>query len=74
MTDPAPTDPATHGFRDPRRERLVALLVLGIAVVLLVASVTWFGTGQAGVGIGQLVVGVVLVAVGGLLLRRSGRA
>ena len=27
---------------DPRRERLVGLLVLGIAVVLLVSSVTWF--------------------------------
>ena len=74
MTDPAPTDPATPGSRDPRRERLVALLVLGIAAVLLVSSVTWFGTGQVGVGVGQLVVGGVLAAVGGLLLRRSGRA
>ena len=37
--------------RDPRRERLVALLVLGVALVLLVSSVSWFGTGQAGWGI-----------------------
>jgi hypothetical protein len=65
---PDPTPP-----RDARRERLVALLVLGVAVVLLVSSVTWFSTGQQGVGIGQLAVAVVLAVVGALLLRRSGR-
>jgi hypothetical protein len=42
--------------------------------VLLVSSVTWFGTGQALVGVAQLVLGVVLAVVGGLLLRRSRRA
>lgn len=66
MTPPAPSD--------TRRTRLVALLVLGVAVVLLVSSVTWFGSGRPGVGIGQLVVGVVVAGVGVVLLRRSGRA
>jgi hypothetical protein len=64
-------DPST---RDARRERLIGLLVLGIAVVLLVSSVTWFGTGQTGVGVGQLFLGVVLAAVGGFLYRRATRA
>ena len=59
--------------RDPRRERLVGLLVLGIAVVLLVSSVTWFGTGQTGVGIGQLFLGVVLAVVAALRYRRAQR-
>jgi hypothetical protein len=58
---------------DPRtrRERLVGLLVLGIAVVLLLSSVTWFGSDRAGVGIGQLVLGLVLAGVGGFLYRRA---
>ena len=56
-----------------RRERLVGLLLLGIAVVLLVSSVTWFGSHRTGVGVGQLAVGVVVAVVGGLLVRRSGR-
>ena len=60
--------------RDPRRERLVGLLLLGVAVVLLVSSVTWFGTGQQLVGIGQLFLGAVLAVVGGLLYRRATRA
>ena len=60
--------------RDPRRERLVALLLLGIAVVLLVSSVTWFGTGQQVVGIGQVFLGAVLAVVGALLYRRATRA
>jgi hypothetical protein len=38
-----------------------------------VSSVTWFGTGQEGVGIGQLLLGVVLAAVGGFLYRRATR-
>jgi hypothetical protein len=59
------------GSRNARRERLVGLLVLGVALVLLVSSVTWFGTGQTGVGIGQLVLGVVLAVVGGMLYRRA---
>ena len=61
------------GSRNARRERLVGLLVLGVALVLLVSSVSWFASDQAGVGIGQLVLGAVLAAVGGLLVRRSGR-
>ncbi len=67
MADPAP------GSRDARRERLIALLVLGVALVLLVSSVTWFSTGRVAVGVGQLFLGVVLVAVGGLLYRRATR-
>jgi hypothetical protein len=66
-------EPGTPAPRDPRRERLVGLLVLGVAVVLLVSSVTWFGTGQQGVGIGQVVLGVVLAAAGLFLYRRSQR-
>jgi hypothetical protein len=65
MTSPQP------GSRPAARERLVGLLVLGVAVVLLVSSVTWFGSDRAGVGIGQLVLGVVLAAVGGFLVRRA---
>ncbi|TFV88080.1 hypothetical protein E4P40_10655 [Blastococcus sp. CT_GayMR20] len=66
---PAPS-PASG---DPRRERLIGLLVLGVAAVLLVSSVTWFGTGQTVVGLGQLVLGVVLAGVGGFLYRRATR-
>ena len=66
-------DPRPPASRDPRRERLVGLLVLGVAVVLLVSSVTWFGTGQRGVGFGQLFLGVVLAGVGAVLYRRSQR-
>ena len=66
MTEPA--SPNTH------RERLVGLLLLGVAVVLLVSSVSWFGSHRAGVGVAQLAVGVVVAVAGGLLVRRSGRA
>jgi hypothetical protein len=52
----------------------VGLLVLGVALVLLVSTATWFASDQAGVGIGQLALGVVLAGVGGFLIRRSGRA
>lgn len=69
MTPPVPGTP-----RDPRRERLIALLLLGVAAVLLVSSVTWFGTGQQLVGIGQLVLGAGLAVAGGLLYRRATRA
>jgi len=68
MSDPAPSGP-----RDLRRERLVGLLVLGVAVVLLVSSVSWFASDRAVVGIGQLVLAVVLAGVGGFLYRRSQR-
>jgi hypothetical protein len=66
--------PVPSGSRNARRERLIGLLVLGVALVLLVSSVTWFASDQAGVGIGQLVLGVLLAGVGGLLVRRSGRS
>jgi hypothetical protein len=66
--------PVPSGSRNARRERLIGLLVLGVALVLLVSSVTWFASDQAGVGIGQLVLGVVLAGGGGFLVRRSGRA
>jgi hypothetical protein len=65
--------PVPSGSRNARRERLVGLLVLGVALVLLVSTPTWFASDQAGVGIGQLVLGVLLAAVGGFLVRRSGR-
>jgi uncharacterized membrane protein len=66
--------PGTPGSRDAVRERLIGLLVLGVALVLLVSSVTWFGTGQTLVGVAQIVLGVVLAVVGGFLIRRSRRA
>jgi hypothetical protein len=66
VTSPAGRPPAS-------RERLVGLLVLGIAVVLLVSSPTWFGSGRTGVGIAQLFLAVVLVAVGVTFYRRSSR-
>ena len=69
----ASPDPGAPVSRDARRERLIALLVLGVAVVLLVSSVTWFGTGQSGVGVGQVVLGLALAATGGYLYRRSSR-
>ena len=50
-----------------RRERLVALLVAGVAVVLLVSSVTWFASDQAVVGVAQLFFGSVLAAVASVL-------
>jgi hypothetical protein len=62
---PPPSDPRA------RRERLVGLLLLGIAVVLLLSSVTWFGSDRGGVGIGQVVLGVALAGVGAFLVRRT---
>jgi hypothetical protein len=67
------SDPRLSGSRDARRERLVGLLVLGVALVLLVSSVSWFASDQTGVGVGQLVLAVVLAVVGGFLLRRATR-
>jgi hypothetical protein len=69
MTSPEPGNPST-GI-PPGRERLVGLLVLGVAVVLLLSSVTWFSSDRAGVGIGQLALGLVLAGVGGFLIRRT---
>jgi hypothetical protein len=66
-------DGSAPGSRDAKRERLVGLLVLGVAVVLLVSSVSWFSTGQTLVGVGQLVLAVVLAGIGGFLLRRAAR-
>ena len=65
--------PVPSGPRSARRERLVGLLVLGVALVLLVSSVSWFASDQSGVGVGQLVLAVALAAIGGFLVRRSGR-
>jgi len=65
MTSPDPGSPRG------RRERAVGLLVLGVAAILLLSSVTWFSSDRTGVGIGQLVLAVVLAVVGGLLLRRA---
>jgi hypothetical protein len=67
-------DGSAPGPRDTARERLYGLLALGVAVVLLVSSVTWFGTGQTLVGIGQLVLAVVLAVIGATFYRRSRRA
>jgi hypothetical protein len=67
MAAPGPASP------EPRRERLVALLLLGVAVVLMVSSLTWFGTDQTAVGMGQLFLGVALAAVGFFLYRRAER-
>jgi hypothetical protein len=78
MASPEPGVPSSgdggRPVRDARRERLIALLALGVAVVLLVSSVTWFGTGQSGVGVGQVFLGLVLAAVGGFLYRRASRS
>ncbi len=62
------TSPAGDG-----RERLVAILAVGVAVVLLVSSVTWFASDQAVVGVAQLFLGVVLAVVATLLYRRAQR-
>ena len=67
-------DGSDPGSRDAKRERLVGLLVLGVALVLLVSSVTWFASDQTGVGVSQLVLGVGLAVVGVVLYRRSQRS
>ena len=64
------TPPESRGPAAPRPQ-LVGLLVLGIAAVLLLSSVTWFGSDRSGVGIGQVVLGVVLAGVGAFLVRRA---
>jgi hypothetical protein len=47
-------------------------LLVGIAVVLLVSSVSWFSSGRTAIGIGQLVLGGVLACAGAVVLRRTG--
>ena len=64
-------DGGTDAGRAGGRERLVALLVLGVGVVLLLTSVTWFSSGRSGVGGGQLALAAGLLVAGGVLLRRS---
>ena len=54
-----------------RHERLVALLVLGVAVVVLLSSAAWFASAQVGAGIGQVLVGALFSAVGSFLFRQS---
>ncbi|TFV46274.1 hypothetical protein [Blastococcus sp. TF02A-35] len=66
MTTPEPSPIA-------RRERLVGLLLLGIAFVLLVSSPTWFASDRGGVGVAQLVVAGLFAAIGAFLLRRAAR-
>ena len=66
MSEPSPSPTA-------RRERLVGLLLLGIAAVLLLSSPTWFAGDRVVVGVAQLGVAVVLAGVGALLVRRSAR-
>ncbi|MBN1094347.1 hypothetical protein JKP75_18415 [Blastococcus sp. TML/M2B] len=56
----------------PDRARQIALFVVGVAVVLLVSSVTWFGSDRAGWGIAQLVVAVLVGAAGAVMYRRAG--
>jgi hypothetical protein len=57
-----------------RRERLVGMLLFGVAVVLLVSSPTWFASDRVAVGITQIVVGLVLAGVAVWLGRRAQRA
>ncbi len=57
--------------RNARRERLVGLLLLGIAVVLLFSSPTWFTRDQTAVAVAQIVVALLLAGVGGFLVRRA---
>ncbi|SDG81229.1 hypothetical protein [Klenkia brasiliensis] len=65
-------EPRTRrGPAPARRERLVGLLLLGIAVVLLFSSPTWFTRDQTAVAVAQIVVAVLLAAIGGFLVRRA---
>ncbi|MCO7221212.1 hypothetical protein [Klenkia sp. PcliD-1-E] len=57
--------------RNARRERLVGLLLLGIAVVLLFSSPTWFTRDQTAVAVAQIVVALLLAGIGGFLVRRA---
>ncbi len=55
------------------RERLLAILVAGVAVVLLVSSVTWFASDQAVVGVAQVFLAAVLGGGATFLYRRGQR-
>jgi len=57
-----------------RRERLLGMLLLGVGLVLLVSSPTWFASDQGGVGIAQVFLAVVLAGVGVWLYRRAQQA
>ena len=70
MTSGSP-DRSPRRSPEQNRARQVGLFVLGVAVVLLVSSVTWFGSDQSTVGIAQLVCGLVVAGVGGFLVRRA---
>ena len=70
MTSGSP-DPSPRRTPEQNRARLVGLFVLGVAVVLLLSSVTWFSSDQTGVGIAQLLCGLVVAGVGTLLVRRA---
>lgn len=67
-----PSDRSPRRTPEQDRARQIALFVCGVAVVLLVSSVTWFGSDRAGWGIAQVVVGVLVAVAGAVLLRRSG--
>ena len=58
----------------PRRERLVGMLLLGIAAVLLFSSPAWFASDRVAVGVSQLLLGLVLAGIGVWLGRRAQRA
>ncbi len=53
------------------RERLVGMLLLGVALVLLVSSPTWFASDQVLVGVAQVFLGFVVAGVGAWLYRRA---
>ncbi len=55
-----------------RRERLVGMLLFGIAVVLVISSPTWFAGGRALVGAAQLSFAAVIAGIGVWLYRRAG--
>ena len=55
----------------PQRARLIGMLALGIAVVLLLSTPTWFASDQAGVGAAQLFLAVVLAGIGVWFYRGS---
>lgn len=50
------------------------MLLLGVALVLLVSSPTWFASRQGAVGAAQVFLALVLAGVGVWLYRRAQRA
>jgi hypothetical protein len=57
-----------------RRERLVGMLLFGVAVVLLVSSPTWFASDRVAVGVAQIVIGIAVGAAGVWVGRRAQHA